>query len=99
MDHTLPSPITSGVNDDGSAVAILSVKNDERFAKKFIDGGIQIKSGDLITDFCDIINNEKELNTLTGIVSFDILNTILDVLRMPFLNMSPKECIFVAKLS
>ncbi|KAH0551098.1 hypothetical protein KQX54_000527 [Cotesia glomerata] len=58
--------------------------NDETPAKTFIDVGIQVKSGDLITDFCDVIKTYKELNTLTGIVSFDILNTILDVFMVGF---------------
>ncbi|KAK0157167.1 hypothetical protein PV328_011799 [Microctonus aethiopoides] len=80
-DYTSLNPITPRENDNGSVVAMLSVENDETSEKKFIDVCIQIKSGDLVTDFCDIIKTEKELNTLAGIVSFDILNTILDVVK------------------
>lgn len=60
------------------------MENDEASEQKFIDVGMQIKSGDLVNDFCDIIETEKELNTLTGIVSFYILNTILDVVKAGF---------------
>ncbi|KAH0561231.1 hypothetical protein KQX54_014994 [Cotesia glomerata] len=84
LDDTNPSPVTSRENNNGSVVAMLPEKNDETPAKTFIDVGIQVKSGDLITDFCDVIKTEKELNTLTGIVSFDILNTILDVFKVGF---------------
>ncbi|KAH0560854.1 hypothetical protein KQX54_009295 [Cotesia glomerata] len=82
LDDTNPSPVTSRENNNGSVVAMLPEKNDETPAKTFIDVGIQVKSGDLVTDFCDVIKTEKKLNTLTGIVSFDILNTILDVFKL-----------------
>ncbi|XP_046601942.1 uncharacterized protein LOC124295563 [Neodiprion lecontei] len=63
---------------------MLSVENVETTEKKFIDTGVQIRSGDLLIDLCDVIKTEKELNTLTGIVNFDILNTILDIFKIGF---------------
>lgn len=84
FDHPSSSPTTSRENDQESVVALLSVENNESPKKTFADVGIQIKSGNLVTDFCDVIRNEKELNTLTGIVSYDILNTILDIFKDGF---------------
>lgn len=60
-----------------------------------IDIGMQVKSGDLITDFCDVINTNEDLNTITGINDFDILNELMDIVELGYpqykLNRKVKE--------
>ncbi|XP_046614165.1 uncharacterized protein LOC124302258 [Neodiprion virginianus] len=65
--------LTEEPDDQGESSSIslvqdtpLLTENDQILAtKRLVDIGVQIKSGDLITDFCDILKIEKELNTLT----------------------------------
>nr|XP_046491879.1 uncharacterized protein LOC124223689 [Neodiprion pinetum] len=84
--------LTEEPDDQGESSSIslvqdtpLLTENDQILAtKRLVDIGVQIKSGDLITDFCDILKTEKELNTLTGIINFDILKTIIDVVKDGF---------------
>lgn len=52
--------------------------------KKYIDVGVQIQGGDFRKDFCDIITTDTELSTLTGIINFNILNTVIDVVKLVY---------------
>ncbi|KAH0535175.1 hypothetical protein KQX54_014594 [Cotesia glomerata] len=66
------------------ATSLLKESNEISATKRLVDIGVQVKSGDLITNFCDIIKTEMELNTLTGIINFDVLNVITDVVKDGF---------------
>jgi len=41
----------------------------------------QVTSGDLMVPFISLINSPKNLNTMTGIPSFDLLNKIEELYR------------------
>jgi len=56
----------------------------------------QVTSGDLMVPFISIINSSKNVYTLTGIPSFELLNKIEELYRLQFLdkrshNLSYKE--------
>ena len=41
-------------------------------------------SGDLIVDYFDTIKTDSELNTLTGIANFKILNTLIKIVEIGY---------------
>lgn len=59
-----------------------------------IDKATQVKSGDILTSFVNYIDSDAKLNSLTGLASFDLLETIIDIYKDHFpLSRVSKLCI------
>lgn len=66
------------------------------------DIGIQVTSGDLVFLFSTLINSDKKLNTLTGLHSFTLLDSIVDSINIlktkpthSFQLQSTKDCVIL----
>ena len=51
---------------------------------------MQVISGDLIVDYFDTIETDSELNTLTGITNFKILNTLIKIVEIGYAKYKSK---------
>ena len=49
------------------------------YADNFKDIGIEVKTGDLVTNFTDFLKSDENLSAATGIKSFSILNCIIQL--------------------
>lgn len=58
--------------------SLISLNNQEESG--MVDKSIQVSSGDIVTTFASSITQEKHLNSLTGINSFELLNLLTNLL-------------------
>lgn len=63
-----------------NAIEVLEVSSN--IIPTVVDIGVQVKSGDLFKSFRSLIKNDADLSTVTGIESFQILDTIVDLVKL-----------------
>jgi len=70
------------VNDD-DVLNIIDTSNVNTFRPETNDVSIQVTTGDFKTSlFLSFIDNDKKLSTLTGIHSYELLNSIIECLQL-----------------
>ncbi|XP_018404574.1 PREDICTED: uncharacterized protein LOC108781159 [Cyphomyrmex costatus] len=58
------------------------MSQDQNYCRSFQDVGVQVQSGDLLPKFIQFLKSDSELSTFTGIESFNIFNTIVDLVKL-----------------
>lgn len=58
------------------------MSQNQIYCRSFQDVSVQVQSGDLLPKFWQFIKSDNELSTLTGIESFDIFNTIVNIVKL-----------------
>ncbi|XP_044744750.1 uncharacterized protein LOC123306697 [Coccinella septempunctata] len=74
----------SDLNEDEKSVveALLDLQfiGNKNVVETHHDKGVQLQSGDLIWNFVSTITSDKQLNSLTGIPNFDMLNNFVELI-------------------
>lgn len=77
MNVNLPAPSISNIRENEDVDKIEDTI-------RWINTGTQLQSGDFITDFSQTITKDEDLNTLTGITKFELLNMIIEVAQLAY---------------
>ena len=78
----------SDVDEDDTAETIKQLYDQIDYKGTTTNVSTEVTSGDLMVPFISIINSSKNVYTLTGIPSFELLNKIEELYRLQF----PDKC-------
>lgn len=71
-----------GIYADNLDANVEEMSQDQSHHHSFQDVGVQVQSGDLLPKFFHFLKSDSELSTFTGIESFNILNIIIDLVKL-----------------